>query len=83
MRDAAEAARERSRHIAGLRHDDGSAPNAAAIFHTIADDDAERAQASQRAVEGMNALYAALDADQRKQFDRRIAQAIRDPLAAG
>jgi Spy/CpxP family protein refolding chaperone len=50
------------------------------VLSTIADDDTQRADATRLALERMSALYAVLTPDQRKQFDRRIIQSLREPL---
>ncbi len=80
VRNAAEAERLRAGHVAAFRFDDGSTVTASAVLGTIASDDAERADSARLAQEQMTALYAALTADQRKQFDQRIVQSLRDPL---
>ncbi len=63
-----------------LPADDGSTVKAAAILRTIADDDADRADADRLAIERLDALYAVLTPDQQKQFDTRTIQSLRDPL---
>ena len=80
VRLAADAERLRARHTAAFRVDDGSAVKASVVLTTIADDDAERADAARAADERMQALYAALTADQQRQFDARTIQSLRDPL---
>jgi len=80
VRLAADAGRMRARHVAAFRTDDGSAVKAAAVLTTIADDDANRAEADRVAIERMQALYAVLTPDQQKQFDARTIQSLRDPL---
>lgn len=82
VRNAAEAARQRTRHLAAFRYDDGSTLSAASVFSTIQEDDAARAEAVKRAIDGLESMYASFNADQRRQFDRRIMQALRDPLGA-
>jgi len=69
-----------ARHLFAFRNDDGSTVTADKVLNTIADEDAQRADAARLALEKMTALYAALTADQQKQFDRRIIQALREPL---
>jgi len=83
VRELAGVARDHARHVEGFRHDDGSTLPAVQVFQTLSDDDAARADASHRAGEGLQSLYDALDADQRKQLDRRLREALRDPLAPG
>ncbi len=80
IRDAAEAGRRRNQHLAAFRVDDGSAVGADLVLGTIADDDAQRAEATRLALDQMKALYAALTPEQRTQFDERIIQSLREPL---
>jgi hypothetical protein len=81
VRDAADAGRMRPRHLSALRGDDGNAVmKAANVLGTIADDDAQRADATHQALEKMKALLAALTPEQQRQFDRRIIQSLREPL---
>lgn len=80
VRNTAEAGRSRARHLSGFRIDDGSAVTADKVLSMIADDDAQRADAARLALEKMTVLYAGLAPDQQKQFDRRIIQALREPL---
>ncbi|HVO88031.1 MAG TPA: Spy/CpxP family protein refolding chaperone [Casimicrobiaceae bacterium] len=81
VRNAAEAGRQRARHVAGLRSDDGGAlPTAQVVFSTLADDEAQRSEATRLALERMSELYATFSAEQRKRFDERIVQSLRDPL---
>jgi LTXXQ motif family protein len=80
VRNAAEAGRMRNRHLSAFRVDEGSTVTANTVFSTIADDDALRADETRLALEKMTALYGVLTPDQRKQFDRRIIQALREPL---
>jgi hypothetical protein len=80
VRLAANAVRIRARHVDAYRTDDGSTVKAAAILRTIADDDADRADADRLAIERLDALYAVLTPDQQKQFDTRTTQSLRDPL---
>ena len=80
VHNTAEAGRSRARHLSGLRNDDGSSVSADTVFGTIADDDTQRAEAARLALDKMTALCAALAPDQQKQFDRRIIQALREPL---
>ena len=82
VRSTAEAGRLRARHVSAFRLDDAGAVTADAVLGTIADDDVQRADAARSAFERMNALYSALTPDQRKQFDRRIIQALREPLGS-
>ena len=83
VRNAAEAARLRARHVAAYRTDDASAITAKAIVGTLADDDDQRAEAARQSLARLTALYETLSPDQRTQFDRRIIQALRDPLGGG
>jgi len=83
MRELADIARDRARHVEGYHHDDGSALPAASILETLSGDDAARAEASRLALDRLRAVYAVLDGDQRQQFDRRIREALRDPLGSG
>jgi len=80
LRNAAEDGRLRDGHVLALRSDDGSTVTAEAVLGTLAGDDAERADAMRLANERMKALYAILTSEQRKQFDQRIVQSLRDPL---
>lgn len=80
LRDAAEDGRLRDGHVLAFRSDDGSTVTADAVLGTLASDDAGRADAMRLAGERMKALYATLTEEQRKQFDQRIVQSLRDPL---
>ncbi|HEY2815836.1 MAG TPA: hypothetical protein VGK44_01750 [Casimicrobiaceae bacterium] len=80
VRIAADAERFRARHVSALRIDDGSTVRADTVLRTVADDDTQRADAARLALEQMKTLYATLTPDQEKQFDRRIIQALREPL---
>jgi hypothetical protein len=80
LRNAAENGRLRDGHILAFRSDDGSTVTADAVLGTLASDDAQCADAMRLADERMKALYAILTEEQRKQFDRRIVQSLRDPL---
>ena len=82
MHNAAEAGRLRARHLSAFRVDDGSTVTADAVLGTIADDDAQRADAARLALERMATFYALLTPEQRKQFDRRIIQSLREPLGS-
>jgi len=48
----------------------------------VADDDVQRADSTRLALERMTAFYGVLTPDQQKQFDRRIIQALREPLGS-
>jgi hypothetical protein len=80
VRLAASAGRIRARHVDAYRNDDGSSVKATALLRTIADDDADRADADRVAIERLDALYAVLTPDQQKQFDARTIQALHEPL---
>ena len=82
VRNAADAGRMRARHLSAFRVGDTNSVTADAVLGTIADDDTQRADAARLALERMTALYAALTPDQRKQFDRRIIQSLREPLGS-
>jgi hypothetical protein len=82
VHNAAQAGRLRASHLSAFRIDDGSTVTADAVLNTIADDDAQRAEATRLALERLAALYAVLSVDQRKQFDRRIIESLRDPLGS-
>jgi hypothetical protein len=80
VRLAADAGRMRARHVDAFRVDDGTTVKAAAVLRTMADDDAQRAEADRVAIERLEALYAVLTPDQQKQLDARTIQSLRDPL---
>jgi hypothetical protein len=80
VRNAAEAARVLARHVSAFRVGDASTLSADTVLGTIVDDDTQRAAEVRLALERMTALYAALTPEQRRQFDRRIIQALREPL---
>jgi hypothetical protein len=82
VRTAAEAGRMRARHLSALRVDEGGTVTADTVFGTIADDETERADAARLAVERMTVFYGTLTPEQRKHFDRRIVQALREPLGS-
>ena len=80
VHNTAEAGRTRARHLSAFRIDDGNTVPANLVLSTIANDDAERADAARLALDRMTVLYAGLTPDQQRQFDRRIIQALREPL---
>lgn len=80
VRNAADAERLRLRHFSAFRVDDAGSVTALTVQSTMADDDAQRAEATRQALERVKTLYAALDPAQQKHFDQRILQAIREPL---
>lgn len=80
VRNAARAFRERTRELSGFRLDDGSTVAATSIIATIADGDTRRAEAMRQAAAKLDALQGALTPEQRKQLDRRVVQALREPL---
>jgi len=80
VRNAAEAGRMASLHAAGFRRDDGTPLAADTVLRTLADDAAQRAEATRLAVDSMTRLAASFTPDQQKQFDARLVQALRDPL---
>lgn len=57
-------------------------PPAQSLFNTLADEDRQRADAMEEARAKAAALIAALTAEQKKMFDRRIALSQADPLGA-
>lgn len=57
-------------------------PPATSLFNTLADEDRQRADAMEDARQKAAALIAALTADQKRMFDRRIALSQADPLGA-
>ncbi|HLX27675.1 MAG TPA: Spy/CpxP family protein refolding chaperone [Casimicrobiaceae bacterium] len=79
VRHAADAGRLRPSHQEAFRIDDGSSIPAETVFGTIADDDAQRADAASRSLQTMKKLFLALSPEQKKQFDQRIIQALREP----
>lgn len=80
VRDAADASRQRVRQLLSFKFDDGSTVGAGSIVSTIAEADIARGEAMRGVTEKMDALYNALNADQRRMFDRRIKQSQREPL---
>ncbi len=80
VHEAAGSARSRMRHLSAFKLDDGSTVSATSIVATIATDDIERADAMRGAGDGLEDLYASLQPEQRRQLDRRIMMAMRDPL---
>lgn len=80
VRDAADASRQRVRQLLSFKFDDGSTVSASSIVSTVAEADIARGDAMRGATEKMDALYNALNADQRRMFDRRIKQSQREPL---
>ena len=80
VRNAARASRERTRQLAGFRLDDGSTVAATSIIATILEYDATRAESMRQVAAKLDALQPALSPEQCKQLDRRIVQAMRDPL---
>ncbi len=57
-------------------------PPAQSLFNTLADEDRQRADAMEEARAKAAVLIAALTAEQKKMFDRRIALSQADPLGA-
>lgn len=82
VREATSVARNRARHLAAFRLDDGSTVSAASLIGTVASDDQERSEAMRAALDCLEKMYAGLQPEQRKQLDRRIMVAVRDPLGA-
>jgi hypothetical protein len=80
IRVAARASRERTRQLAAFRLDDGSTVAASSIISTIAEADIQRAESMRAATSKLDALLAAFTPEQRKQLDRRVVQAMREPL---
>ncbi len=80
VHEAAGAARARTRHLSAFKLDDGSTVSASSIVGSVAQDDIERADAMRAATDLLEEMYAALQPEQRRQFDRRIMVAMRDPL---
>jgi len=80
VRIAARASRERTRQLAGFRLDDGSTVAATSIIATIADTDTQRAEAMRKVAAKLDALVDAFTPEQRRQLDRRVVQAMREPL---
>ena len=80
VRAAAEAGRERARHLGGFRSGESAALTADAVIGTFVADDAQRADAARLALERMTVLYGALTPEQQKLFDRRIVESLREPL---
>ena len=80
IRTAARASRERTRQLAGFRLDDGSTVAATSIIGTIAESDISRGDAMRKVVTKLDELQTVLTPEQRKQLDRRVMQAMREPL---
>jgi hypothetical protein len=80
VRSAARASRERTRQLAGFRYDDGSTVAATSIIATIADTDTQRADSMRQVAAKLDALVDVFTPEQRKQLDRRVVQAMREPL---
>ncbi len=80
VHEAAGSARSRMRHLSAFKLDDGSTVSATSIVGTVASDDIERAEAMRGANDTLEDLYASLQPEQRRQLDRRIMVAMRDPL---
>jgi hypothetical protein len=80
VRNVARVSRERTRQLAGFRLDDGSTVAATSIIATISDADSLRAESMRQVAVKLDALQSALTPDQRRQFDRRIVQSMREPL---
>ncbi|MEO8384552.1 MAG: Spy/CpxP family protein refolding chaperone [Betaproteobacteria bacterium] len=80
VRNAARASRDRTRQLSAFRLDDGSTVAATSIIGTIAEADMQRGEAMRQVSGKLDLLLPALTPEQRKQFDRRIVQAMREPL---
>jgi hypothetical protein len=80
VRDAADAARTRLKHVAAVHASDGKNITALALVNSVAEDDMLRADAMKEANARIKALYDQLTSEQKTLLDRRFALALRDPL---
>jgi len=80
VRDAAESARARRRHILALRSGGEAPPSAASLLSSLAEDARIAAEASADASRHLESLYATLTDAQRRMLDRRIVQSQTEPL---
>ena len=81
VREANNAAINRAKRAAMAPKPDASdAPSAQQMIATLADEDAQRADVMMGVKDKVGALVAVLNTEQRRMFDRRIAQAQQEPL---
>ena len=79
VRDVAELARARRRHVMALGAASGGT-SALTLVQTVAEDDRMRAEGMADLRSHLQALYAALADDQRRLLDQRVTQSQTDPL---
>jgi hypothetical protein len=82
VRDIAELGRTRQKHLQAPLEADKPPPPAMALVTAWADDDRARASAMGDLVVKLEALQRSLNADQRKELDRRIVLSQTEPLNA-
>jgi len=80
VREANNAAINRAKRAAMTRPDASDAPSALQMISTLADEDGQRAEVMLGVKDKVSALVALLTTEQRRMFDRRIAQAQQEPL---
>ncbi len=80
VREAADAARNRTRRLSAFKLDDGSTVSASSIIMTLAETEKARADAVQAVQDKMETLYNTFNTEQRRMFDRRVMQSQREPL---
>ena len=80
MRDLAEMATARRRHVMALREGGENPPNALTVISSIVEDDQMRAEAARDMKGHLGVLYALLDEGQKRLFDKRVVQSQTEPL---
>ena len=80
VRDLAEMATARRRHVMALREGGENPPNALTVISSIVEDDQMRAEAARDMKGHLGVLYALLDEGQKRLFDKRVVQSQTEPL---
>jgi hypothetical protein len=80
VRDVAEMARARLKHITALREAGDVPPTAVKIVAALVEDDRLKAEATGDLLRHLDALYAKLDDAQKRTLDKRVALSQTEPL---
>ncbi|HUL96250.1 MAG TPA: Spy/CpxP family protein refolding chaperone [Usitatibacter sp.] len=80
VRDLAEMATARRRHLMALRESGENPPSALTVVSSIVEDDRLRAEASRDLKSHLAALYESLTDGQKRMFDKRVVQSQTEPL---
>jgi hypothetical protein len=80
VRDVAEMARARLKHVAALREAGDVPPTAVKLVAALVEDDRLKAEATGDLLRHLDALYAKLDDVQKRTLDKRVALSQTEPL---